>query len=163
MENTFTNLEHLEGEEVTIQGTDVDDNTIEYDNETVSSGIVTLMTLDPHEHNFVRKAVVGLSNRYIVKPMRLDVTTPGGTTKGSIKKFAEVVVSFLNTLGAQYGEDTDNLHDFTDAFGTTLYTGDKLAVTDGGFGVEDNFVISGNGPFPCTVRAIIPRVDKTGR
>ena len=95
--------------------------------------------------------------------MRFDVITQGGTSKGSIKRFSEVVVSFYKTLGAKYGEDTSNLHDFNPSLGTTLFTGDAIADPDGGFGVEDNFVISDNGPMPCVIRAIIPRVDKTGR
>lgn len=121
------------------------------------------MALSPHAHNFVRKAIVGLPFRYELKPMRLDTQTQSGSTKGSIKKFSEVVISFYNTLNAQYGKDTDNLHDITWPSSTELYTGDRVVVADGGFGVEDDFVISGNDPMPCTVRAIIPRMEQTGR
>jgi len=162
VENVFT-LSHLIGETVTILGTDVDDATTVYDDEVVdANGEVTTMTRTPHVHNFVRKAQIGLRYRYILKPMRLDVVTRKGTSKGSVARFAEVVISFYKTLGAEYGKDTDNLHTISD-FGTTLYSGDVVVTTDGGFGVEDDFVISGNGLFPCVVRAVIPRKEITGR
>jgi hypothetical protein len=148
---------------VTILGTDVDDNTTVYDTEVVdSSGEITLMTLSPHAHNFVRKAHAGLPYRYKLKPMRLDLVTQSGTAMGSIKKIAEAVISFLNTLKAKYGADTDSLKDI-DEFGSTLYTGDVIANLDSGFESEDSILISGNDPMPCTVRSIIPRVEKTGR
>jgi len=120
------------------------------------------MTLSPHVHNFVRKAEIGLNYTYILKPMRFDIVTQAGTTKGSIKRFAEIVISFFKTLGAKYGEDTDNLHTIEE-FGSTVYTGDVVVTHDGGFGVEDDFIISGDDPLPCVVRSIIPRVKKTGR
>jgi hypothetical protein len=161
VENEFTDLGHLIGETVTILGTDVDDSTTVYDDEVVdASGDITLMELSPHAHNFVRKAQIGLKYRYTLKPMRLDLVTPAGTTKGRIAGFAEVVISFFKTLGAKYGRDTDNLQPISD-FSSTRYTGDVLVTTDGGFGVEDDFVISGDDPLPCNVRAIIPRKEIT--
>ena len=154
---------HLIGETVTVIGTDVDGITVVYDDEVVdASGDINITSEDPHAHNFVRTARVGLRYRYILKPMRMDVMTTQGTTKGSIKKFAEVVISFFKTLGAKQGKDTDNLTTITD-FGSTVYTGDVVVSTEGGYDVEDGFVISGNDPLPCVVRAIVPRVKKIGR
>ena len=151
------------GETVTVIGTGVDDTTTVYDDREVDEyGDINITSEDPHEHNFVRKARIGLRYTYILKPMRMDILTQSGTTKGSVKRFAEVVISFFKTLGAKYGKDTDNLHTISD-FGSTLYTGDVVVTTDGGFGTEDDFVISGDEPLPCVVRAIIPRVKKTGR
>jgi len=45
----------------------------------------------------------------------------------------------------------------------TLFTGMKVAAIDGGFSIEDNILITGNDPAPCSVRAIVPRVRITGR
>jgi len=36
-------------------------------------------------------------------------------------------------------------------------------VADGGFDVENPFEITGSDPMPCSVRAIIPRIEQTGR
>jgi hypothetical protein len=160
VENYFVNLDHLEGETVTIQGTDVDDTTSKYDDETVSSGVVSL--IDGSTYNFVKKAIIGLSNRYTLRPMRMDITGQGGTTHGSIKKTAEIVVSLYNARDVYYGSSLDDLHIISDTKDTE-FTGDTALAFDGGFTLDDPLYISGNSPFPCTVRAIIPRVKKTGR
>lgn len=153
----------MEGETVKILGTDVDDATTVYADETVSGGIITLMELSPHAHNFVRKAIVGLPFRYTLSPMRLDITTAGGTTHGSKAKIAELVISFLNTLGAKYGSTLNDLKDIDFDSTTSLNTGDYVVPLDGGYSADDTIYISGDDPLPCTVRAIIPRKDKTGK
>lgn len=153
----------MEGETVKILGTDVNDNTKKYDDETVTGGIITLMELSPHAHNFVRKATVGLPFRYTLSPMRLDITGAGGTSHGSIGHIDKLVISFLNTLGAQYGSTLNDLKDIDFDSLTSLNTGDFVVSFDGGYSIDDTIYISGNNPFPCTVRAIIPRKEKTGR
>ncbi len=163
VENTFVNLSHLEGETVKILGTDVDDNSIAYDDEIVTGGIITLMVLSPHAHNFVRKAIVGLPFRYTLSPMRLDITTAGGTSHGSIGHIAEIVISFLNTLNAKYGSSLDDLKDIDWTSLTSLNTGDFPVPFDGGYSIDDVIYISDDGPFPCTIRSLIPRKDVTGR
>lgn len=165
MECVFTGLDHLEGDEVIGQGTDVNNVTKEYGPFTVTDGSVTLMTLSPHAHNFVRKAVIGQSARFTVEPMRLDYDTTDGISSGSTARIVSVLVNFLNTYGAKYGKDTDNLQDFMGGSNEftegELYTGYLKADHDGGYDAEDHFVISGNNPFPCTVRAMIPQKEIT--
>ena len=163
VENTFVNLDHLEGETVKIQGTDVDDNTIEYDEEVVTSGIVSLSELSPHAHNFVRKAVIGLPFRSSLSPMRLDITGAEGTTHGSKAKIHKIIASFLNTFGqVQAGDSLADLRDIVFESATELNTGDVDIPFDGGYDTDDTIIISTNSPFPCTIRAIIPRKVKTG-
>ena len=114
------------------------------------------------------RVVVGLSYEYRLSPMRLDTTTSKGTTHGSIKKGNELTVSFYKTLNAKYGDGIDQ-YDFnwrtTENYDNPpeLFTGDITETFDGGFTTEDNIVINGSDPFPCTVRALIPRIDITGR
>lgn len=164
VENTFVNLDHLEGETVKIQGTDVNDNTIEYDEEVVTSGIVSLSELSPHAHNFVRKAVIGLAARATLSPMRLDITGAGGTTHGSTAKIHKIIASFLNTFGTvQAGDSLDTLKDIIFDSITELNTGDVEIPFDGGYNTDDIILISTNSPFPCTIRALIPRKEKTGQ
>lgn len=160
MENTWTNLDHLEGEIVVIQGTDVDDTTSTYDSETVSSGTVTL--IDGDDYNFVKQAVIGLSFRFTLQPMRMDISGHGGTTHGSIKKTAEIVVSLYKARDVYYGSSLSDLHIIPDTE-DTLFTGDAVLPFDGGFTLDDEIYISGISPHQCTIRAIIPRVKKTGR
>jgi hypothetical protein len=99
----------------------------------------------------------------------MDQNTRQGTSKGSIKKIAEAAISFYKTLNAQYGDGTAtyniNWRETSHEYGTPpdLYTGDKVVVADGSFDAEDPFQIEGSDPLPCTVRAIIPRTEVTGR
>jgi hypothetical protein len=154
--DTFTGLDHLEGETVSILG-----NGGVFPPQVVVDGTVTTDAK-------VFTAHIGLSSTYQVSPMRLDITTPVGTTHGSIKKISEVVFSFFKTLNAQYGDGTDT-YDIdwrtTEVYDSPpeLFTGDKTVAFDSGFSTEDNIIISGSDPLPCTVRAIIPRIEKTGR
>ena len=154
---SLSGLSHLEGETVAILG-----DGAAFASQVVSDGAVTL-------DSEVTKAVVGLPYQYILKPMRVDLGSGGPTSKGSKRKIAEIVVSFMDTLDAQYGASLDELLDInwrtTEVLGSPpeLYTGDKRVVFDGGFNEEDPIYISGDGPLPCTVRAIVARIDPTGR
>jgi len=154
--DTFSGLDHLEGETVAVLG----DGAV-YATETVTDGSITI-------RDEVEKCHVGLPFRYRLKPMRLDVMTPKGTTHGSIKKISEMVISFLDTLNAQYGDGTDTRKiDWrtTEVYDTppALFTGDKTVVFPGGFSNDDPILISGEDPLPCSVRAIVPRIEVTGR
>ena len=160
VENTWTNLDHLEGETVVIQGTDINDITTNYDDEVVSTATVTLV--DGTTNNFVKQAVIGLSNRCTLQPMRIDITGDGGTTHGSIMKIAEIVVSLYKSRDVYYGSSLDDLHIIPETEDTE-FTGDAVLVFDGGFTTETPIYISSNSPFQCVVRAIIPRVQKVGR
>ena len=154
-DSTFSGLDHLEGETVAILG----DGAV-FPTQVVSDGAITLPET-------VSVCHIGLPFKYIAKPMRMDQSY-NGTSKGSIKKITEAVISFYKTLNAQHSDGT-TAHDIkwrtTEALGTPpdLFTGDKVVVADGGFDVEDPFQVEGSDPLPCTVRAIIPRLDVTGR
>jgi len=154
--STVSGLDHLEGETVQVFADGANFGT-----QTVTSGTITLS-------ESANRIIVGLPFRYTLKPMRFDLDIDGGT-KGSLKGFKEVVLSLYNTLGVHYGVDVDHLFriDFrtTEPYGSppSLYSGDKVVVHDGSFNVEDSIIITDNGPFPCVVRAIIPRIHSIGR
>lgn len=153
---TMDGLDHLEGEEVTVLA-----DGAAVPAQTVDGGEITL-------DDSASRIIAGLPYRYQLKPMRFDLQMDG-TTKGSLKKIPEVVVSFYKTLNAEYGIDTDNLFNIDwrteETYGTppALFTGDKVVAHEGGFDVDDSFVITDDGPFPCTVRAIVPRIESIGR
>jgi len=159
---TITGLDHLiTGMEVIVLG----DGVVYTPTAAVdATGSVTISTA-------VTTAQVGLKYRYKVKPMRPDIAMAGGTTHGSIVKVAEMGVSFLNTMNAQYGVNYTDLYDFdwTNAQWTNnteitgLFTGDVVAHVDGGFTIDNNLIITGDEPLPCTVRCLVPRLERTGR
>ncbi|HEG44012.1 MAG TPA: hypothetical protein ENH94_08190 [Phycisphaerales bacterium] len=154
---TITGLSHLEGETVAILG-----DGAELPTAVVSGGSITLA-------ESVSVAQVGLPFTYKLKINRFDQNTQQGTSKGSIKKIAEVVISFYRTLNAKFGDGTTTFkvswRESSDNYGDppALFSGDKVVHADGGFNVEDPFQIEGNSPMPCSVRAIIPRFETVGR
>lgn len=157
---TIAGLTHLIGETVVVNG-----DGVAYTPAAVvdSSGEVTISVA-------VSVAQVGLPARYVLQPMRPDIPIDG-TTSGSVVKVAEMAISFLDTVDAKFGVDLDNLFtiDWFDSIWENksiisgLFSGLVIANVDGGYSVENNLIISANGPMPCTVRAIIPRMSKTGR
>jgi len=154
---TFSGLDHLEGEDVIALA----DGAV-VTGLTVSNGSVTLP-------DAASRVIIGLPFRYTLKPMRLDFTSGTHTSQTAEKNIGEVGVSFWRSGMAEYGRDTDNLFGLdwrtTEAYDSPpiLYTGEKTLAPEGGFDKEDEFIITGNAPVNCTVRAIIPRVTVTGR
>lgn len=157
---TITGLDHLEGETV---GIIADGATLP--TQVVSGGTVTLPTA-------ASTVIVGIPFRSTLKPMRIEqlyANAPGGTAHGSYRKIAELVLSFLETLDAEYGIDTSHLLPMewrTDEVyddPPDLFTGDKIVTLDGGHDPDDPIVISTNSPQPCTLRAIVARMNVTGR
>jgi len=118
-----------------------------------------------------RNVRAGLGYRSKAIPMRMDFNLVSGTTHGSIKKISEIVFSFHNTLNAKYGSSDTDLFDidWTDprwknsSLVGGLFTGDITVAFDGGFDIDDTLIISQSDPLPCVVRAIIPRLEVTGR
>ncbi len=158
---TITGLTHLIGEVVTVLG----DGAAYTPTAVVdASGEVTISTA-------VEKAQVGLIKNSILQPMRIVLGGQDGSSMGSITRINELVISFLDTGAAKYGSDENDLHsiDFTDNRWTNsseitgLFTGEVVVSMPGGFSVYNPIIITSEGPMPCTIRAIVPRMDVTGR
>ena len=154
--DTTIEVAHLEEEELAV----LVDGAVQA-SKTVSNGIITIDEAGD-------RVVAGIPYTYQVSPMRLDVMTSKGTTSGSVKNIPELVISFFATMNAQVGDGTD-IYDIdwrtTEDYDSppALFTGMKTVAFDGGFSTEDNIVISGSDPLPATVRALIPRIEVTGR
>jgi len=163
--STITGLDYLEGETVAVLA-----DGVSVGPKTVSSGEITLDTAASVVH-------VGLPFTPIVKPVRLDTENSGGSTHGSIKKAAEISISLLNSKDVAYGDSEDDLYDVDLEYSQLvnneeiagLFTGDVTEHQDAGFSIEDPIIITSKStsnvtnPTPLTVRAIVSRVDKTGR
>ncbi len=162
---TITGLSHLENETVVILA---DGEAVAP--QVVTGGAITLATAASVVH-------AGLPFTPQVKPMRLDVEDTGGTTHGSIKNIPELVLSLLNSKNVAYGDSIDDIFDVdlssdelvNNSEVTDLFAGDVTVHQDGGFSIEDSIVITSQktsgltDPTPLTVRAIVARMDKTGR
>lgn len=158
-QTTIAGLLHLEGETVALLGDGVDLSTY-----TVSSGIITASVA-------VTKAQVGLAYTSKLEPMKPTVSTQMGTSAASITAVHEMGVSLLNSAGVTCGASDSALYDIDldDARWVNLteiddlFTGTVTVAIDGGFSLEQPLIISTASPLPCTVRALIPRMDVTGR
>ncbi len=157
--SVITGLTHLENKTVAILA---DGEVI--DRQRVIGGQITLSTP-------ARNVRVGLPYTSSAVPMRMDLNLPTGTTLGSIKKISELVLSFHDTLNAQHGTsettllsiDWDDVRWKNTSKIEGLFTGSVTVGFDGGFDVEDTILISQSDPLPCTLRAIVPRMEVTGR
>ena len=162
---TISGGDHLEGETVAILA---DGEVVTP--QAVSGGAITLTTAASKVH-------YGLPFRPKVKPMRLDVVDAGGTTHGSIKRIPELVLSILESNNVSYGDSADDLFDVdlttaelvNNSEVDGLFTGDVTVHQDGGFSIEDSIMVSCGttssiaDPTPLTLRAIVAKVQKTGR
>ncbi len=154
---TITGLGHLEGETVSVLVDGAKQAT-----QVVSDGEITITASG-------NRVVVGLPYTYQVSPMRLDVNTTRGATLGSIGIVSEIVLSLFASGNVKYGDGIDTYDipfRIDEPYGSPpeLFTGLTGNLSfDGGFTTENNIVISGSDPLPCTVRAITARIDRTGR
>ena len=157
---------HLKGETVKVLA-----DGVEFDEAVAdaSTGVVTLK-LDGTATN-ASTVQYGLPYTYKLQPMRPDVSGPGGTSHGSKVHVPEMVVSFLNTVAARYGVSDSALRDIDFDYAdwvnessiTGLFSGDVVVTVDSGFSIDNPLIISDDGPMPCTIRALVPRMDITGR
>ncbi len=164
--SVLTGLSHLDGETVSILG-----DGVVLDDAVVEDGKVTAKLKGKEVQ--ISNAKVGLKYRYVVQPVRIVLGSQSGSTFGSILRTSELGISLLNSNGVKYGHDETQQFeiDFNDArwqnFSdiTGLFTGEVVVSMPGGrgFDVWNPLLITGDSPLPCTVRAIIARLEKTGR
>jgi hypothetical protein len=176
--NTISSLNHLEGETVvalcsTVVDTTTDDppvvtslgNGVVYTGLVVSGGTITLPATIT-----VEKAQIGFAYSYTCEPERIVTQSPRGTTLGSTITFNKFTISFLNTMKAKAGAISTDLRDFdwsdpkfiNNSEVTGLFSGDIDGIRDGTYNSEAPIIIGGNDPLPCTIRALIPRLEVTG-
>lgn len=159
-------LAHLVGETVSIlaDGVVMDDAVVGVAGATdvKLAGVATNATV----------VQAGLPYTSKLEPMRPDITGGDGTTHGTLVKVPEMVVSLLNSANVQYGVSDDELLDIDidndeNAVNNSeidgLFTGDIVVTVGGGFSIDNNLIISTDAPSPCIVRALVPRMDVTGR
>lgn len=143
-EKDFTNLDHIEGEAVTVFG----DGTARANN-TVSSGAI-------ETSNWYNKVLIGLPFTSILETMPLVINTQRGSTSSQYKNIINVAFDFHNTLGLSFGVDEDHLttKDYDD-----MTTGWKEYRFSYGKKRSATIYIETAKPIPLTIRQIIPEVE----
>jgi len=152
--SSVSNLDHLEAQTVAVLG-----NGAVYPRQRISSGGIS--GLDPT----VTKAQVGLPYTSTLKTLRPEAGSEDGTAQGKTQRVFEVTVRFINTLGARFGGDTDNLdeilfRDGSDPMDSSppLFTGDKAANFHGTWDTTGQIMVIQDQPLPMTISAIVTRI-----
>lgn len=156
--NTISNLDHLEGETVSILA----EGSVHTD-ATVSSGAVTLTRPASKIH-------AGLGYTSDFEMLRLDAGAADGTAQGKVNRFHRVIIRFLETLGGLFGPDEDNLDTVVlreggDAMDTAvpLFTGDHEFEWDGAYDSDNHIFYRQNQPLPATIEAVMPQMHTQDR
>jgi hypothetical protein len=124
----------------------------------VTAGAITL----DREASIVH---VGLGSTWKLKPMLLEAGSQEGTAQGKTKIVDRVWLRMFRTLGVKIGRDEANLETLnfrstSDAMDTPvpLFTGTVQIPFKGTFKPEGDILIVGDGAFPATILALVPRV-----
>lgn len=162
--STISGLGHLEGKTVKVLG-----DGVVFDDAVVASGQIT--TKLNGITTKVSKAQVGLGSQYKLEPMKPIVGEGISSSTASIVSVKEMGISLLNSAGVKYGASDSALYDIDldDARWKNTseidgcFTGTVAVAIDSGYSLEAPLIISGDSPLPCCVRALIPKLEKTGR
>ena len=144
---TVTSLDHLEGETVQIL---IDDAV--YPSQIVTNGAVTISL----PSTFATKTIeVGLGFVSKIKTMKTEAGGQAGTSQSRRKRYNEVIVRLLETVGATINGDQIPFRTSATPMGEPIeaFTGDKR-VTNLGWDRDGQIVIEQTQPLPMTVLAI---------
>jgi len=153
---TVTSLDHLEGETVQIL---IDDAV--YPKQKVTNGAVTVSL----PSTFASKTIeVGLGFKSKLKTLNVDAgASTGSTAQGRKKRYNEVIVRFLNTVGATVNGDQIPFRSSADEMGAPIpaFTGDKR-VTNLGWDRNGQITVEQTQPLPMTILAITGTLKTSG-
>jgi len=150
---TFSNLDHLEGEEVSIFA---DGDYVS--GQTVTSGAVSI----PFEAAVVH---VGLPYTCDLQTMALEVPGPDGTMQGRRKRLPGVILRLEDSRGGFIGTSFDNLTEMKDKQAEDYYervpvfTGDRKESLRSKFEREAVLCIRQSTPNPLSVLSYVAEVE----
>lgn len=144
----FTNLNHLEGETVSILA----DGAVLPD-QVVTGGAITLT-------NSASVVQIGLGYTATIKSLDVEMASESGSAQTRFKHIGKVFVRFLNTLGAKVGNGTtQNVIPFRTSpvnMGSApdRFTGDKQVTFPSGWDRNKQVVVTQEQPLPLHVLGI---------
>ena len=144
---SVTGLDHLEGETVQIL---IDDAV--YPTQTVTNGAITVSL----PSSFGSKTIeIGLGFTSTIKTMKPEAGSQAGTAQGRKKRYNEVSVRLLNSVGVTINGDQLPFRTSADEMGEPIpaFTGDKR-VTNLGWDRDGQITIQQTQPLPLTVLSI---------
>ena len=154
---SVSGLNHLEGKTVQV----IADGNF-HSTQTVSSGAISI---DKQSSTII----AGLSFTSTLRPMPLEPQLVGRLSQSRVKAVSKIIVRFLNTKGAQVGEQGNQLTNFpvlktTDPAGQaiTLKTGQQRFFVGSNYEREKVIEVKQDLPYPMTVLSIATNVDVEG-
>ncbi len=153
--NTISSgLDHLEGRTVDILLDGVADTQQEVTGGALPSALSVYGNL----------IHIGLPYAPYLQPMRPDANLQTGTTQGMLGRTYKIDLSLYESYGVKCGEDENSLYPVNEVNEDppSLCTGFYENPFNGTVGKDLNLLITNEGPYPMTIRAIIPSVEKFG-
>ena len=144
---SVTALDHLEGQKVQILIGDA-----VYPTQTVTNGAITVNI--PSELS-TKTINVGLGFVSTLKTLRVEAGGQAGTSQGRKKRYNEVMVRLLNTVGVTINGDQLPFRTSSTPMGTNIpqFTGDKR-VTNLGWDRDGQITVEQTQPLPMTILGI---------
>ena len=142
-----TGLNHLEGESVQVLVGDA-----VFPNQTVTGGLITV-TL-PSKASF-KSIEIGLGYASKIKTLRVEAGSQAGTAQGRKKRYNEVMVRLLKTVGIKINGDQLPFRTSSTPMGQNIaeFTGDKRVINLG-WDRDGQIEILQEQPLPMTVLGI---------
>jgi len=158
VENTFTNLDHLEGKTIKaiVDGATTPDKVVQ-------SGSVSLDDYGNVVH-------IGLGYTGKLKPQKLALALQTGSSIGKTLAISEMTLRLYQTLGLKGGETEEKAQNLKfrgtddDMDGPPpLFTGDyKMQSFPGGNNKSGDIIILSEDPLPATILGLFPKVGAFG-
>lgn len=144
--STITGLDHLEGEEVQVFGDGYNQPP-----QTVSGGQITL-------DQAASKVQVGLGYTTVIETLDLNQGSAYGSSIGKMKRISEVWVHLWNSIGGKVGIE-NQMDEIVYDLPSTLFTGKKKVIPQGGWSEETIVRIEQAEPLPLNVNGIFPSME----
>ena len=144
---SVTSLDHLEGQKVQILIGDA-----VYPSQTVTDGAVSVNIPSELSSKTIN---VGLGFVSTLKTLRVEAGGQAGTSQGRKKRYNEVMVRLLNTVGVTINGDQLPFRTSSTPMGTNIpqFTGDKR-VTNLGWDRDGQITVEQTQPLPMTILGI---------
>ncbi len=146
----ITGLDYLEGESVSVL---IDGATVE--THTVASGEIT--TTESGD-----KFQIGLAYTSDLETQSVITNSQNGTNQGVMKQIVDLTMRFYQTLGGQFGYDSDNLENIQQtrlSVTTTPVTSDISEIPQNNVETPAKTFLRQADPLPMTVIALIQHVE----
>jgi len=147
-------LDHLEGRDVDI----LNDGVADTQQEVTGGALPSALT---YYGNLIH---VGLPYTPYLMPMKPEAGLQQGTTAGLLGRIYHLYLSVYESYGVKAGKDGSHLYDFKQLNEATpsLCTGFYEMPFNGNVGKDLDMLITNEGPYPMTIRAIVPSMEKFG-